>query len=292
MENLQTYLTHFLAYCRIGLEVGLLTFVIYSALLFVRGTRSATILSGITILAIILSFLSRGLGLEVINWLLMKMWTLLAISVLIIFQPEIRRALAELGSQQTRLRTRTPSRKQREILEILLEATYNLADHRIGALIALEGDIGMRTIAETGTTINAPLSKELLTTFFFPNTPLHDGGAIIRDNTILAAGCIFPLTDDPDMSKSLGTRHRAGVGITEETDAMAIIVSEETGAVSLANRGRLIRGIGRPRLERHLKNYMQRQRGHSSSLRAGFAELQANIGRGSSEELEEEVMKP
>lgn len=239
-------------------EIAILTVLIYSALNFLRGTRSATVLAGFIIVALMLSFLSQALQLEVIEWILTKMWALAALGVLVIFQPEIRRAFAEIGSSQARIRS--TSRLERQRIDIIVNSVMYLASHRIGALIALERDIGMRGICETGTRINAPLSRELLTTFFFPDTPLHDGGVIIKAGTILAAGCIFPLTRDPDMSKSLGTRHRAGVGLTEETDAVVIIVSEESGAVSLAYKGRLVRGLNRQRLERHLTTHMVRSR--------------------------------
>ena len=228
-------------YLRIACEIGILGFLIYSTLLFLRGTRSAPILAGFTIVALLLSFLSRYLGLEVIEWLLMKMWALAALSVLIIFQPEIRRAFAEVGSSQARFRS--SSRRERQRIDVLTGSVVYLANHRIGALIAVECDIGMRAMCETGTMIQAPLSQELLTTFFFPNTPLHDGGVIIKGGTIVAAGCVFPLTRDPDMSKSLGTRHRAGVGITEETDAVVLIVSEERGSISIAMDGRITRNL-------------------------------------------------
>lgn len=239
-------------------EIAILTVLIYSALNFLRGTRSATVLAGFIIVALMLSFLSQALQLEVIEWILTKMWALAALGVLVIFQPEIRRAFAEIGSSQARIRS--TSRLERQRIDIVVNSVMYLASHRIGALIALERDIGMRGICETGTRINAPLTRELLTTFFFPDTPLHDGGVIIKAGTILAAGCIFPLTRDPDMSKSLGTRHRAGVGLTEETDAVVIIVSEESGAVSLAYKGRLVRGLNRQRLERHLTTHMVRSR--------------------------------
>ena len=276
--DVSTILQYALEYLRIGCEIGLLTFLIYYALLFVRGTRSATILAGIVILTILLSFLSRALGLAVLEWLVMQMWTFLALSVLIIFQPEIRRAFAELGSQQMRLRAQPRATQQRAVINTLLDATYSLANHRIGALIAVEQEIGMRSIAETGTEIQAPLSKELLMTFFYPNTPLHDGGVIVHDSEVVAAGCIFPLTDNPDLSQSLGTRHRAGVGITEETDAVAIIVSEETGSVSLAYKGRLVRGISRDRMERHLRNHLARpDRSKPRGLKANLAEIKANM---------------
>jgi len=238
------------------LETGLLALLIYYVLLFMRGTRAMPMLVGISVVYIGLAVLSRLLGLEVIDWLLAKLWTLLAVFVLVIFQPEIRRALAEIGSQQGLMARK--GRGVREMIDTVLDSTFYLAERRLGALIVLERKIGLRTLAGTGTVLNAPLTLELLTTVFFPNTPLHDGGVIVRDNRILAAGCILPLTQDPDLAKSLGTRHRAGVGVTEESDAVVVIVSEETGAVSLAYKGRLIRGVNRMRLERHLTYFMLR----------------------------------
>jgi len=258
MGDLIWVLDYALRFVRILLEIGLLTVFIYSILYFLRGTRAAPVLAGMTMVVFALWIFSDLLGLDVIEWLLMKMWAVLAILVLVIFQPEIRRVLAETGSQLT-----VPggaSKSVRESIEILLDTAFYLAERRLGALIVIQQKIGMRPLAETGTMINAPLSRELLSTFFFPNTPLHDGGVIVRGNTIVAAGCILPLTRDPDMSKSLGTRHRAGVGVTEETDGLVIIVSEETGAVSLAHKGRLLRGVNRQRLERHLDNFLLRNR--------------------------------
>ncbi len=267
------YLTEF---GRTVAEIAILSFLIYGILLFLRGTRSAPILAGFTILALLLSFFSRALGLEVLEWLLTKMWTLAAISVLIIFQPEIRRAFAEVGSSQSRLRS--TSKRERQRVDILTGSAMFLASHRIGALIAIERDIGMRAICETGTMIQAPLSQELLTTFFFPNTPLHDGGVVINGSTIVAAGCIFPLTRDQEHSKNLGTRHRAAVGITEETDAVVIVVSEESGAVSLAYKGRLVRGLNRNRLERHLVKHLVTSRSESKQRVApSLKELQKDV---------------
>ena len=262
-----TILGYSLSGLRSILEVGLLALLIYYVLLFMRGTRAMPILVGISAVYIGLGVLSRLLGLEVIDWLLAKLWTLLAVFVLVIFQPEIRRALAEIGSQRGLVAKR--GRGLREVIETVLDATFYLAERRLGALIVLERKIGLRTLADTGTVLNAPLSSELLTTVFFPNTPLHDGGVIIHGNRILAAGCILPLTQDPDMAKSLGTRHRAGVGVTEETDAVVVIVSEETGAVSLAYKGRLIRGMNRQRLDRHLAYFMLRNQPWDKSARAG-----------------------
>ena len=252
------------------LEIGLLAVMIYSVLYFLRGTRAAPVLVGITVVIFLMWLVSQSLSLDVIEWLLMKIWALLAVSLLVIFQPEIRRALAETGSQLISLKNNR-GRELSDTVDMLLDSTFYLSDHRLGALIVLQQKIGLRPLAETGTLVNAPLSRELLTTFFFPNTPLHDGGVIVKDNTIIAAGCILPLTQDPDMAKSLGTRHRAGVGVTEETDAVVIIVSEETGAVSLAHKGRLLRDVNRQRLERHLSNFLSRGRDGGGDGRGVFS---------------------
>lgn len=281
---------HWLGYVfRSIVEVGILTLMIYSILYFLRGTRAAPVLGGITVVIFLMWVISSWFGLEVIEWLLLKMWALLAISVLVIFQPEIRRALAETGSQLSL--SSAAEKNVRETIEVLLDATFYLAERRIGALVVLEQKIGLRAQAETGTAIRAPLSRELLTTFFFPNTPLHDGGVIIKDNEIIAAGCILPLTQDTEMSKSLGTRHRAGVGVTEETDALAIIVSEETGAVSIAYKGRLLRGLNRQRLERHLTNFLFKGREHATAgrLASWLSRLQLDrLARGGAAPEDEE----
>jgi diadenylate cyclase len=256
MSFLKTHFAEALEYAKTVAEVGILTFLIYQALRFVRGTRAAMVLAGLAITLVVMTALAQAFGLEVIDWILTRLWTFLAVSLLIIFQPEIRRAFAELGKQQSRLRIGHRARRSADLVSTLVDATYYLADHRIGALVAIEQSIGMRSYTETGTYISAPVSSKLLSTIFFPNTPLHDGGVVIRGSTLVAAGCIFPLTQSSDQNRSLGTRHRAGVGISEETDAVVIIVSEESGAVSLAYRGHLIRGVEKERLRRHLTNWL------------------------------------
>ena len=241
---------------KIAFEVGLIAFLIYLALQFVRGTRAVTILAGIIILTLGLSVASRTLNLEVIGWLVSRMWTALAATAVIIFQPEVRGALSEIGRRRGFLLLHRHESRVPDLVNTLVDATYFLADRRIGALMAVEQSIGLRSYAETGTPVNAQASSKLLSTIFFPNTPLHDGGVIIRGSQLVAAGCIFPLSPSAELGKTLGTRHRAAVGLSEETDAVVIVVSEESGAVSLARGGRLTRGVGRDRLRRHLTNYL------------------------------------
>ena len=239
---------------KVFLEIFLLSSIIYLVLLFLKGTRGAPILAGFTIIGIFLTAIAMTLKLEVVGWLLGQIWAFAALLILIIFQPEIRRAFAELGVRNTLLLK--SKQKEKENIQILIDAVFFLAERKIGALIAVEREIGMRFLADSGVYVGASMSKELLTTFFYPNTPLHDGGVIIRKGVVHSAGCFFPLTQDITMAKSLGTRHRAAVGVTEETDCVCIIVSEETGTVSLAYRGRLARGMNRDRLERHLNNLL------------------------------------
>lgn len=243
---------------RFIIQVGLLASLIYLALLFLRGTRGAPVLVGLVIVTLVGWVLSQLLGLEVFEYLLSRAPAFIAFAVLIIFQPELRRAFAEIGSNPQRLLG--GSTDIATTIEALVEACYDLAAKRTGALLAIERSIGMRAFAETGVRIQAPVSSELLSTIFFKNTPLHDGAVIVKDGIIVAANCYFPLTQAA-LSRELGTRHRAAVGVTEETDAVAIVVSEETGAVSLAYGGRLVRDIDRVRLRRHLTNYLLKRPG-------------------------------
>jgi diadenylate cyclase len=272
-------LEHAVVYVKVGIEIGLLAVLIYLALQFVRETRAVAILAGTIILALGLSILSRAFDLEVIGWLVGRMWAGLAFASVIVFQPEVRRALSEIGRRPGLLLAHGHDARSMDLVNTLVDATFFLADRRIGALIAIEQSIGLRSYAETGTPIDAAVSSKLLSSVFFPNTPLHDGGVIIRRDQIVAAGCIFPLSQSPDLGKTLGTRHRAGVGLCEETDAVVIIVSEESGAVSLARSGRLTRGVARERLTRHLTNYLVKKataRRSRGMLRWGTARVAAD----------------
>jgi len=252
-------LQHAVEWAKMATEIGLLAVLIYLALQFVRGTRAVAVLAGIIVLTLGLSILSQTFQLEVIGWLVDRAWAVLAFTAVIVFQPEVRRALSELGVRRGFLRSSWDETRALELVATLVDATFFLADRRIGALIAIEQSIGLRTYAETGTPVGATASSKLISSIFFPNTPLHDGGVIIRRDHVVAAGCIFPLSQNPDLGKTLGTRHRAAVGLTEETDAIVIVVSEESGAVSLARSGRLSRGVARERLRRHLINYLVKE---------------------------------
>jgi diadenylate cyclase len=188
------------------------------------------------------------LNLSQLNWLLRRISVYIAAGFVIIFQPEIRRALAELGRQPVF----SNNTDRRSIIDNVVQAVTHLSDHKVGALIAIEREIGTRGVRESGIAIDAPVGPELLATIFYPHTPLHDGGVIIHAGRIMAASCVFPLSQRLDLHKNLGTRHRAAVGLSDDTDAVVIVVSEETGAISVSYRGRLSQGLDGERLRRFL----------------------------------------
>jgi diadenylate cyclase len=252
---------------RLIIQVGLLASLIYTALVFMRGTRAAPVLLGLVIVTIVGWFLANLLGLEVFEYLLSQVPQLLAFALIIIFQPELRRAFAEIGANPHRLFS--PSENLEQTIDAIVEASYKLAEQKLGALVAIECKIGMRAYSETGVALNAQVSAELLRTIFYKNTPLHDGAVIIKDGMVVAANCYFPLTQG-DLRRQFGTRHRAGVGVTEETDAIVVIVSEETGAVSVAHSGRLTFDVERQRLRRHLSNYLTKRSRQGALLQTGL----------------------
>ncbi|HUI08643.1 MAG TPA: diadenylate cyclase CdaA [Verrucomicrobiae bacterium] len=220
-------------------EIALLAAFFYYMLLLFRGTRGAAVLTGFVIVFLGIVGVTQVFELDVINWILSRVLAFLAIAVLVIFQPELRRALAEVGSRQF-----FTSPKQRgEMIDVLVETARSLSQKRCGGLMAVEREIGFRGVAETGVPIGAKATPELLTTIFFPNTPLHDGGVVLRGDQIVSAACVFPLTQRQGLSASIGMRHRAAMGLTEDTDAVVVAVSEETGEISVAHRGHLVKGL-------------------------------------------------
>jgi len=212
-------------------DILLMSLIFYRLLLIIKGTKAAQMLIGFGVL-LFASLISRYLQLYTVEWLVESFWAPIVIAIIILFQPEIRRALAQMGEAQF-LQTLT-SAEELKSLEEIIRATTALADRKIGALIVIERDMGLEGFVEVGTPLDAKVSKELLMSIFHPTSPIHDGAVVIKGSRIIAAGCFLPVTPSPEVSRSLGTRHRAGLGLAEETDAVAIIVSEETGAVSLA----------------------------------------------------------
>ena len=224
---------------RPALEILILAVGIYYVFTFVRGTRGASIVTGFLAVVLTLSFITAWLDLIVLRWLLGSITAFFVVAVLVIFQPEIRRMLAQLGN----LEVFTNAHEQRENIEVIIQTVERLSEVRIGALIAIEQANQLRDMVESGVPVDCVATPEMLETIFFPNNAIHDGGVIIKGDRIAHAACIFPLTRRQDLNKSLGTRHRAAIGLSEETDAIIIVVSEESGSVSYAYKGQLTRGV-------------------------------------------------
>lgn len=231
------------------LDILIVAFVLYRIFLIIKGTRALQMLVGIAIL-LAAFVVSRWLELYTIDWIVQSFWSQIVIALIILFQPEIRRALAQMG-QNPLLRTISAIEETRFIEEIIRTAV-SLANKKIGAIIVLERETELGDLIEMGTALDAKVSKEILTSIFLPYSPIHDGAVIIKDGRIAAAGCFLPLTMSAAVSKTLGTRHRAAVGITEETDAAVIAVSEETGTISVAVEGKLTREVDAGALRRIL----------------------------------------
>jgi len=231
------------------IDIIIVSYVFYRLILLIRGTRAEQLIKGLAILLLAM-VVSDKVGLNTLNWILEKVMTVGLIAIPIVFQPELRRALEQLGRGKI-FKSGYWNWDPREFdyfLEEITKAVPALVKKRIGALIVIERDTGLKDWVETGIAVDGLVTAELLINIFFPRSPLHDGAVIIRGNKILAAGCYLPLTDDPNLNKELGTRHRAGLGITEQSDAVAIIVSEETGIVSVAQNGILTRYLDEKKL--------------------------------------------
>src|SRR5438876_3906008 len=237
---------------RDALEIFILAAGIYSVFRFVRGTRGAPVVTGFMVVLLAFALVSILLKLEELKYLLGAFSAAFVVAILVIFQPELRRMLAELGN----LPLFATAHEQRENIEVIIQTVERLADVRIGALIAIEQSIQLQEAIESGIIIDCQASPEMLETIFFPNNAIHDGGVVIKGDRIALAACIFPLTQRQDLNKSLGTRHRAAIGLSEETDAVVVVVSEETGAISHAYKGQLVRGISSEELRAFLTSVL------------------------------------
>ena len=235
-------------YWKAALEILILWAALYWLWVFFRGTRGAKVLTGLAVLFLVMSVMSEFFDLKVIGRLLQYLSTFLVLAVVVIFQPELRRALAALGSNRLFAIATTT----RETTELITEIAFDLSNQQLGALIAIERDTNIESFADSGVPIDCQLSRELAVTIFFPKTPLHDGGIIIRDDRIISGACVFPVSQRVDLDRTLGTRHRAALGLSEESDAVVIVVSEETGIVSICHRGRIERNFDPESFRRRL----------------------------------------
>jgi diadenylate cyclase len=237
------------------IDILLVTYVVYKAIMIIRGTRAVQLVKGITVILAVW-FLSRFLGLRTLEFLMNQTFTYGLLAIIIIFQPELRRALEQLGRGRLfSSRTVPQDDSVKKSIEAIVKASSYMGKRRIGALMSLERETGMTDYVETGIQMNANLTSELLINTFIPNTPLHDGAVILKGNMILAAACYLPLSENPFISKELGTRHRAALGVSEVTDSITIIVSEETGSISLTKNGELHRELD----EESLRSLLERE---------------------------------
>lgn len=239
------------------LDIGIVTFVIYKIMEFIKETRAQQLVKGLLVL-VLATLLSGELGLYTLNWMLRGGMTIGVIALVIIFQPELRRGLEYVGRQKFPLKSplgEIGKEKAKEISNQLGRAVDDFSARKTGALIIFEKEVALKEVSETGTLLDADISLELLENIFYEGSPLHDGAVIIRGAKIHAAGCVLPLTQNRGLSKELGTRHRAGLGITEHSDALALIVSEETGIISIASEGKLSRFLDVKSVEKELLNF-------------------------------------
>jgi len=238
------------------LDIVVVAAIIYQLLVFIKGTRAVQMALGLALIVVFFYF-ARWIALETVSWMLTNVLPYFVFAIIVIFQHEIRRALARFGQAPMVAGFSTINRN--EFYDEIVLAVTTLATNQTGALIVIERDIGLKTYIESGIALDAALSYDLLVSIFNPSVPLHDGAVIIQNRRIAAGACFLPLTVKPRLSKELGTRHRAAIGVTEETDAVAIVVSEETGAISFAHDGEMERYIDPDTLRQRLRNAFERK---------------------------------
>lgn len=246
-------------------DVVVMSYVFYRLILIIRGTRAEQLVKGLMVLLLAM-VISDQAGFDTIHWTLRQTMTVGLIAIPIVFQPELRRALEHLGRGKIFKTPYWGAHEFENMLDELTKAIPVLVKKRIGALMVMERSTGLKEWIDTGIPVEGIVTAELLVNIFFPRSPLHDGAVIIQGNQIVAAGCYLPLTEDPNLGKELGTRHRAGIGITEISDAVAVIVSEETGIISVAHDGVLTRYLDEKKLKAMLTDLCSPERGEGFSL--------------------------
>jgi diadenylate cyclase len=253
------------------IDILIVAFVIYKLLMLIRGTRAIQLLKGLAVL-VIASTVSERFQLYTMSWLLEKTWTALFVALPVVFQPELRRALEHLGRGEfiSRHLFNTDEDNWRAVREIV-RASEILSRRKVGALIVFMRETGLQEYIDSGIKMDALITAELIVNLFEPNTPLHDGAAIVRNGRVLAAACFLPLTENPYLSKELGARHRSAIGITEHSDAVSLVISEETGTISLAQDGEITRGLSGADLERRLGEFTRPAGKRTGRVRNGRA---------------------
>jgi diadenylate cyclase len=245
------------------LDILIVAFLVYQLLQFIRGTHAVQIALGGLVL-VVLYWASVLFNLQTVNWLLRTFLPFLVFGIIVVFQAEIRKGLAHIGKAP--FLGGAARRRQEEIVDEVVLASTTLASERTGAIIVLEREMGLRSYVETGIALDAVVTYDLLVSIFHPATPLHDGAVVIQGNRVAAAACFLPLTVNPALSRTLGSRHRAAIGLSEDTDAVAIVVSEETGTISIVQGGRIRRGLDGPALRSELLRSLGLERAHGEGL--------------------------
>jgi len=235
-------------------DIIVVAFLLYAFFRFIKGTKATSILVGL-VLFFLISFVSRWLDLKAISWIMSSILALWVVAFVIVFQPEIRNALARIGRQR-------PAKfflKLEEIgvIDEIIDAVRKMSEDHTGALIVIQKSIGLKDIVDTGVHIDAQVNSSLLRTIFFPETPLHDGASVIDGDKIIAAGCILPLSDNPNLGLTYGLRHRAALGMAEQSDALCIVVSEETGNVAFAYKGKLVTKVDIETLKKSMQTIVR-----------------------------------
>lgn len=234
------------------IDIAMVSFVIYKIYSIIKGTIASQIFLGL-IVVLFFSFLAQAGNLKALGWLLKLVTDIWVIAFIILFQPEIRRFLLLLGKKPFGSRFFKGANDAEEISDILTEAAFEMSQHQHGALIVLERTVGVKSFIDTGEPVNAQVSSKLIRSIFFPRSPMHDGAVIMKNNIIIAARCTLPLSQNTTFDNiSLGMRHRAGLGISEQADVLCLIVSEETGAISIAEDGKLYKGLSRDSIRKYL----------------------------------------
>ncbi|HBG3874935.1 TPA: TIGR00159 family protein [Clostridioides difficile] len=254
------------------IDISIVAYIFYKIFMFIKDTRAEQVFKGIIFL-LLATQLSNTFKLHTVYWISLKALDYGVIAALIIFQPEFRAGLEHIGRAKFNLFGKNVNTSEETLnrnIEEIVEALYSLSRQKIGALIIMERETRISDIINTGTIIDAEISRQLLINIFIPNTPLHDGAVVIRDSKVKAAACFLPLTESKDLSKDLGTRHRAGIGVSEVSDCITLIVSEETGGVSIAKAGKLYRDISRERIMNILRSNLKTNTETRSFFKGGI----------------------
>lgn len=245
------------------IDILIVTYIVYRVIMIIRGTKAIQLAKGILVVVVVW-FLSSFFQLRTLEWLTNQAITYSIFAIMVIFQPELRRVLEQIGRGRIFKRGTVVEEEQKQITEAIVTASVYMAKRRIGALMSIERKTGLNDYVETGILLNGRLTSQLLINIFIPNTPLHDGAVIIRGNEVVAAACYLPLSESPFISKELGTRHRAAMGVSEVTDCLTVVVSEETGAITVTKNGEMFRDISPQQLTEMLRNELSEPEGTGS----------------------------